>query len=273
MNPILVQIYEVQTPAEAETLVELGVDHIGSVILSEETWKIPILKETLHVTEQTTSQSSLIPLFSRRDLVFRVLDYYRPDIVHFCETLNPIHINANRSLAYLIRLQQSVKEKFPEIKIMRSIPIPPSNSNGQDSVLETARAFEPVSDYFLTDTILMPGVGSYPDQQPVQGFIGITGQTCNWDSAAKLVESTLVPVILAGGISHDNVINGIMHVRPAGVDSCTHTNAVDRKGRIIRFKKDLDKVKRLVKAVRRAEKELARISKVKNEQYINNYRE
>lgn len=91
--------------------------------------------------------------------------------------------------------------------------------------------------------------------------------------AEKLVESTPVPVILAGGISHANVFDGIMHVRPAGVDSCTKTNAVDRNGRVIRFKKDLDKVKRLVKAVRRAENELARIHKVKNERSIINYME
>jgi phosphoribosylanthranilate isomerase len=257
MNSVLVQIYEVQTPSEAETLVEMGVDHVGSVILSEEAWKIPVIRETLHITDQTVSRSSLIPLFSRQDSVFRVLDYYQPDIVHFCETLNPDHINAIGSFERLIRLQQSVKEKFPEIKIMRSIPIPSSNSNDQGAVIETARAFEPVSDYFLTDTILMKGAGACLDQQPVQGFIGITGQTCNWDLAAKLVESTLVPVILAGGIAHDNAFDGIMHVRPAGVDSCTKTNAVDRNGQVIRFKKDLDKVKRLVEAVRRAENELA----------------
>jgi len=273
MNSVFVQIYEVQVPSEAETLVELGVDHIGSVILSEETWKIPLIKETLHITDQTVSRSSLIPLFSRQDSVFRVLDYYQPDIVHFCETLNPDHLNGNKPFEHLIGLQKSVREKFPEIKIIRSIPIPPCNSADQGSVIETVRAFEPVSDYFLTDTILMEAAGSYPDQQPVQGFIGITGQTCNWDMAAKLVESTPVPVILAGGISHDNVFDGIMHVRPAGVDSCTKTNAVDRNGRVIRFKKDLGKVKRLVKAVRRAENELALIHKVKNEKSIINHME
>jgi phosphoribosylanthranilate isomerase len=270
MNSVLVQIYEVQVPSEAEKLVDLGVDHIGSVILSEEAWKIPVIKETLHITDQTVSRSSLIPLFSHPDSVFRVLDYYQPDIIHFCETLKPGQINVNGPFEHLVRLQQCVKEKFPEIKIMRSIPISPANSDNQDAVIEMVRAFEPVSDYFLTDTILMKGAGSFLNQQPVQGFIGITGQTCNWNLAAKLVESTLVPVILAGGIAHDNVFDGIMQVRPAGVDSCTQTNAVDRNGRVIRFKKDLGKVERLVKAVRRAENELARIYKLKSEKTINN---
>ena len=38
---------------------------------------------------------------------------------------------------------------------------------------------------------------------------------------------------------------GIRQVRPAGIDSCTLTNAVDKKGNPIRFKKDLQKVKQL----------------------------
>ena len=36
MNKLIVQIYEIQTPAEAELMIEAGVDHIGGVILSEE---------------------------------------------------------------------------------------------------------------------------------------------------------------------------------------------------------------------------------------------
>jgi len=30
---MIVQIYEIQTPSEAEAMIHLGVDHIGSVIL------------------------------------------------------------------------------------------------------------------------------------------------------------------------------------------------------------------------------------------------
>jgi phosphoribosylanthranilate isomerase len=40
------------------------------------------------------------------------------------------------------------------------------------------------------------------------------------------------------------------------VDSCTLTNAQDKSGAPIRFKKDLQKVRQLVDAVRAAEKTL-----------------
>jgi phosphoribosylanthranilate isomerase len=100
----------------------------------------------------------------------------------------------------------------------------------------------------------MNSTGADIDNQPVQGFVGITGEICDWVTARKLVRTSRIPVILAGGISPQNVMQGIQQVRPAGVDSCTRTNAHDKTGKPIRFKKDLVKVKQLVERVRAAEK-------------------
>jgi phosphoribosylanthranilate isomerase len=150
-------------------------------------------------------------------------------------------------------LQKNIKKRFPEIKIMRSIPIFQTKVPNQGETFELARMFEAVSDYFLTDTLIVKSSASIFDLQPVKGFVGITGKTCNWDIAAKLVQSSHIPVILAGGITPDNVFEGIMQVKPAGVDSCTGTNILDTKGCSIRFRKDLEKVKHMVDEVRRAE--------------------
>jgi phosphoribosylanthranilate isomerase len=255
MKNIIVQIYEVQDPLEAESLVEIGVDRIGSVIVSETDWKDQGVKDTIRRLRSAPAKSSLIPLFNSPELILRTLDYYQPDIVHFCESL----VNEKDVWDYclrLIQLQKDVKKQFPHIKIMRSIPIAQYGKNKSVSTLELAGWFEPVSDIFLTDTMLAneSGIGAAP--QPVRGFVGITGQRCNWDTAAELVASCRIPVILAGGVSPGNVAEGIRQVKPAGVDSCTRTNALDKNGVPIRFKKDLKKVKQLVDAVREAEKTL-----------------
>jgi phosphoribosylanthranilate isomerase len=252
---IIVQIYEIQDPGEAESLVEIGVDQIGSVIVSETEWKIPGVKDTIRQVRSAAAKSSLIPLFNSLESVLYTLDYYQPDIIHFCESLvdeKDIRDYCRR----LIQLQKEVKLRFPQIGIMRSIPIAQSGRSTWNATLELSRWFEPVSDFFLTDTLLTnaPGIDDAP--QPVPGFVGITGQRCDWETAAELVASCRIPVILAGGISPDNVAEGIRRVRPAGVDSCTRTNALDKKGVPIRFKKDLQQVKRLVNAVREAEKAL-----------------
>ena len=156
----------------------------------------------------------------------------------------------------LVHIQQHIRESFPEIRVMRSLPIPLGAHPDGGTVLTYAQMFEPISDFFLTDTLMVPqgqaSSGQEVDIQPVNGFIGITGQTCNWQIAKDLVAASGIPVILAGGITPDNVAEGIHQVRPAGVDSCTGTNACDHQGRPIRFQKDMNKVKHLVAAARQA---------------------
>ncbi|CAB1061209.1 Phosphoribosylanthranilate isomerase (EC [Olavius sp. associated proteobacterium Delta 1] len=250
---MIIQIYEIQTPAEAVVMIELGVDHIGSVIVSEVEWKIPAVKETLAAVRSASAKSSLIPLFNTLDSVLRTLDYYQPDIVHFCEALTD-HPDVRSYCRHLIALQQDVKKRLPQIKIMRSIPIGQSGKDNSIPTLELSKKFEPYSDFFLTDTMLVNQSGIIDDSQPVQGFVGITGLTCDWNAAASLVASSRIPVILAGGVSPANVSDGIKRVRPAGVDSCTLTNALDKNGHPIRFKKDPLKVRQLIEAVREAEK-------------------
>ncbi len=103
----------------------------------------------------------------------------------------------------------------------------------------------------MTDTLR--GYEKQNADQPVAGYVGITGEVCDWDLAAALVEASRIPVILAGGISPENVFDAIGRVKPAGIDSCTQTNARDNRGRPIRFRKDFDRVRRLLDEVRRAE--------------------
>ena len=247
---MIVQIYEIQRPDEAERCIELGVDHIGSVILSQENWRQPHLKETLKVSEGTGAKNSLIPLFEDFDLLSRVLDYYRPHLFHFCESLTDEY-GEKRNLEELVRLQWMIKERFPQLGMIRTIPIPVNSVSSPFPALEMAKELEPVSDFFLTDTWL--------GKEPVKGFIGITGRICDWTMAKALVQQSKIPVILAGGLSPGNAYDALMKTGPAGADSCTRTNEVDKKGEPIRFRKDFGKVKHFVEAVRRAEKDLREI--------------
>lgn len=252
MTKLIVQIYEIQEPSETEMVIEAGVDHIGGVILSEDFLKNEKLRESLKIIEKSDALSSLIPLFSNQESIYRVIDWYRPDIIHFCESLS----DENGILPFcnkLVLLQKELKKRYPEIKIMRSVPIATTQMVSSVPTLEIAKMFERVSDFFLTDTLLFNGKGS-EKEQPVDGFVGITGITCDWNMAKKLVEQSEIPVILAGGLSPDNVYDGSIHIKPAGVDSCTQTNLKDKKGNSLRFQKDIEKVKRFVTEARRAEK-------------------
>ena len=245
---MIIQIYEIQTPLEAERCIESGVGHVGSVLLSKENWHLPVLKDVMLLTEGTDIKNSIIPLFKDIDTLYRALDYYQPHYVHFCDSLTD-HNGREVELNKFIEVQSNLKEKFPGMKIMRSIPVPQRGMTSGFPTLKIARILEPVSDIFLTDTFLGKG--------PVNGFIGITGKTADREISKELVLQTNIPVILAGGLSPENVYGAVTGVLPAGADSCTLTNRMDEKGKTIRFHKDFSKVKKFVTEVRRAENEIS----------------
>lgn len=234
---MIAQIYEIQTPWEAERCMALGVDHIGSVLLSEEEWRQPLIKDIISLSAGTQVRNSLLPLFRTRSILYRVLDYYRPHFIHFCDSLTDLGGN-QLSLEEFISLQAELRENFPEVRVIRSIPVPPSRVAPNFPTLSIAHALEPVTDFFLVDT--------WVGDEPVEGFIGITGKTADWDRARRLVMESRIPVILAGGLSPENVGEALLKVTPYGADSCTHTNSLDPEGRPIRFTKDFKKVEMFV---------------------------
>ncbi len=246
---MIVQIYEIQTAREALTMIDLNVEHVGSVLTSAEALQDRQIKNQIKKTIQTVQaagcKSCLIPLFTDLDLICQAMAYYQPDIVHFCESL-PLDIVNSATLASFVVRQTTVRERFADIEIMRSIPIGQNGHGNLAPSLELAKHFEPHSDWFLTDTLLASHTQSLDADQPVAGYVGITGVTCDWDIARDLVAQSDIPVILAGGIGPDNVSKAIAHTRPAGVDSCTQTNRVDDQGQAIRFQKDPEKVRVMV---------------------------
>jgi phosphoribosylanthranilate isomerase len=247
---MIVQIYEIQTPHEAEQCIEAGVDHIGSVIVSQSEWRQPEIREVVRVGDGTLVKNSIIPLFQDMDTLFRILDYYKPDFIHFCES---VANNDGRAvdLDAFIHIQEQIREGFPDIGIIRSVPIPADSTIANFPTLHIAKTLEPSTDFFLTDTWL--------GEEPVEGFIGITGKRCHAGLAKELIIQSEIPVILAGGLSSDNVYDAIMDIRPSGADSCTLTNAVDPQRKPVRFQKDFTRVKRFVDQVRKSEKDLLKI--------------
>lgn len=254
MRKTIIQIYEVQKPKEAEALVALGVDHIGSVIADRIKWKNAAVRKTVQVIRQAGAKSGLILLFKDSVEIFSALEYYEPDFIHLCDLLSPYSKEQQTQVSEfdaLLSLQIDIKDRFPQVDIMRSLSVPRRGradvAEIEKNILGFVDRFAPLSDYFLIDTLLDG------ENQPVKGFVGITGEICDWNIAEKIIAASPIPVILAGGLSGENVFEAVTALKPAGVDSCTRTNALDADGSPVRFKKDMKKVQKLVEEVRRAD--------------------
>ena len=104
------------------------------------------------------------------------------------------------------------KRKYPTIKTIGRVTV-----SGEDSIAQAARFCAPLWDAIILDSM-----------DPITGRLGATGITHDWSLSSKIVNAASVPVILAGGLTPDNVVEAILTVRPAGVD--THTGIEDSDG-------------------------------------------
>lgn len=218
---MIVQIYEIRTPAESKAVVDLGVDHVGMLVGKN---KFPgeinydqanAISEAITGTAQVSALSLSQNIDDIRDLVKSV----KFDILHLGahpDKMFPQHIF-------------KLKDEFPGLKITQVIPVI------DDYSIEIAKRYDGVVDYLLLDSF------RFSDSK-----LGATGETHDWNISLKIVRSVKTPVILAGGLGPENIVDAIRTVHPAGVDSKTRTDTADGTA------KDLEKVRLFVAAVRAA---------------------
>lgn len=105
-----------------------------------------------------------------------------------------------------------------------------------DSALGLIERYNEVADAFLLDS--GKTMGTNPQ-------FGGTGKVHDWVISKQFVQSTDLPVYLAGGLSPENVFRAVTEVRPAGVDVCSGVRSNDTL--------DLEKLQAFVQEVKRAD--------------------
>lgn len=100
----------------------------------------------------------------------------------------------------------------------------------------TARALDGVADALLVDSTTESGAGG-------------TGRTHDWAATGELARDLSTPVVLAGGLTPENVAGAVRTATPYGVDVAS---GVEREG----GRKDHDAVRTFVRTVRRTESEV-----------------
>jgi phosphoribosylanthranilate isomerase len=108
-----------------------------------------------------------------------------------------------------------LRKAAPDLRIIKSLVVRAGNA---DALAGAVTRFAPLVDAFITDTF-----------DPDTGASGATGRTHDWSVSRRLVALSPKPVILAGGLTPDNVRDAVRTVRPAGVD--VHTGIEGSDGR------------------------------------------
>lgn len=213
---MLVQIYEISSPEEATALGDLSVDHLG-VLVGDGSFprELPIDRARLIFSAiPPTSKSSALVLSSDVRLIEYVISELKPSI---------LHLGASTDLLTPSTVLE-LKKQYSTLTVMRSIPVIGDESVG------VAKSYDGIADMLLLDS-----------HKPGDKQIGALGVTHSWEIDRKIVESVRIPVIIAGGLGPDNVLDAIRVVQPAGVDSKTKTDKDDGS-----HTKDLQKISRFV---------------------------
>jgi phosphoribosylanthranilate isomerase len=222
---VFTQLYTMQSVEEALACVDVGADHLGLTPIQGLPGEIAF--ETMRaIVDAVGDRARCVALTVRMDPdeIAAMVEAVRPAILHLCP------LAGDTSPAKVASLRAHLPAGLP---IMQAVSV-----LGPESV-EEARAYAEVADYLILDT-----------QSPDIPGVGASGLTHDWSVSRAIVQAVRVPVILAGGLSAENVGDAIRAVRPWGVDSLTHTNRPLPGGG---FRKDLDKVRAFIAAARAAD--------------------
>lgn len=101
--------------------------------------------------------------------------------------------------AITIREVETIRRALPHVSLIKAVGV-----TGEDAA-EIARRFEPYVDALLLDTHAGDRIGG-------------TGIVHDWNISRRIVAQIKKPVILAGGLRPENLIEAIKAVQPYGVD-------------------------------------------------------
>ena len=216
---MIIQIYTAQTPEEGLALARLGVNHVGITPASSGLPGEVSDEQGRLIFQSIGSLAVKVALSVENDLdrIAAMVRNVRPDVLHLCG--NPDKMIMPEGVA-------EFKRMLPSLKVMQAVPVV-----GR-AALTIAQSYQDVADFLILDSF-----------SPAIGGVGAAGVTHDWSISREIVQNSRLPVILAGGLSPENVSEAIRAVRPWGVDSLTRPNLPLGGGK---FRKDLELVQQFI---------------------------
>ena len=222
---MIIQIYSIQSVEEALDCVEAGADYIGLAIDTGADLPSQVsLEQAKEIFDAIGNRAKkvLICVTKSDEPIYGPLVYLKPDVIHLCG----YDFKATQDFV------KKVKELVPGIEVLQAIGVE------DESSIEEALYYSSFCDTLILDSV----------DRNVNG-IGAAGFTNDWDIDARIVQQAKCKVILAGGLSPENVEEAILKVKPWGVDSFTRTSDILPDGR---SRKNKEKVRAFIENARKA---------------------
>jgi phosphoribosylanthranilate isomerase len=214
---MIVQIYSMTSVADAVATAEAGADLIGVVIAEPGVVPEGIgadAARAILAAIRPRARGVALSLSDDRDEICAMVNAVRPDVLHIvAREIEP------EDCAW-------IRTRIAPVMLLRAIAVRAGET------LTEADAHQECADFLMLDS----GAKNLPS-------LGATGETHDWSVSRTIVERSRIPVILAGGLSAENVADAIAAVKPWGVDSFTHTDLPGHRG-----KKDPARVRAFIAA-------------------------
>lgn len=213
------KICGINTWENARIALDCGADALGFLVgithLAEDKIEVEDAKKIIDKLPPFVSTVAVTHLQDPKKIVemckylgvttLQIHDYISPEEVAFC------------------------KEELKLVKIIKAVHVLDGDKQG---TIDMAHSFEKVADALLLDSRTAERLGG-------------TGKTHDWNISKEIVEQLNIPVMLAGGLTDQNVYDAVKKVRPYAVDV--------NSGVEIAGDKDWDKVYGFITNAKRAE--------------------
>lgn len=217
---MLVKICGLTNLIDAHTAVECGASALGFVMGGK------VLPVEIEPHAQTVKE--IIKTIPPSVDTFIVTHLLNPeDIAELAEYVRSSGIQVSEDIG--VERLKKVRELTKRL-IIKTVVVKDQSS------IDRLKEYEPYCDFILLDS-------------HVAGYTGGTGHTSDWQVCKSMVEAAKKPVYLAGGLTPDNLIDGIRQVSPAGVDVSTGVSTYS-DSHLRKDRKDPAKIRKFVTVAR-----------------------
>jgi len=198
--PIELKICGLTTVSDMRAAERIGADYVGMVV------EVPYSRRPI-----SRWQAQAMCQAARARPVLVVAQQPPDQLVEIARLCSPsaLQVHGDESTEQISELVERLRD---DTEIWRGLAVAPSSEQQPRSVEDNLT---------LIEELAGAGVARIVLDTRVKGEMGGTGVTCDWPTAAAIIKGSALPVMLAGGLGPDNVVEAIRATGATGVDMAT----------------------------------------------------